>query len=135
MRIVAVVAGAVLCFGGLPGTAAAEPTVVECLEGTPGPALWSDGTTRFSQWCFDNNGGPEYLDEESKSGLDGNPGPRGYTCYDDACYWPDGTPVPNAERCGTACGEPPTSGDIQRAWWDCIEVKSEAQCREEQRPR
>ncbi|MBF6536738.1 hypothetical protein IU418_05895 [Nocardia farcinica] len=98
-----------------------------------GPALWSDGTTRFSQWCFDTNGGPEYLDEESKSGLGGNPAPRGYTCYEDgACSWPDGTPVPGYQRCGAACGEPPTSGDIQRAWFDCLAVKSEAQCREEQ---
>lgn len=35
------------------GEVAGEPYVVECLFGTPGPALWSDGTTDFSQECFD----------------------------------------------------------------------------------
>lgn len=48
---------------------AAEPTVVECLEGTPGPAIWSDGTTRFSQWCFDSRGGAQVLENESNAGL------------------------------------------------------------------
>lgn len=33
--------------------AAAAPYVVECLQGAPGPALWSDGTTAYSQGCFD----------------------------------------------------------------------------------
>jgi len=33
--------------------AEAEPTVIECLQGVPGPALWTDGTTAFSQDCFD----------------------------------------------------------------------------------
>ncbi|RYE39306.1 MAG: hypothetical protein EOP24_44630, partial [Hyphomicrobiales bacterium] len=27
-----------------------EPYIVECLEGTPGPARFSDGTLAFSQW-------------------------------------------------------------------------------------
>lgn len=48
---------------------AAEPTVIECLEGTPGPAVWSDGTTRFSQWCFDSRGGAQVLENESNAGL------------------------------------------------------------------
>ena len=47
----------------------AEPTVVECLEGTPGPALWSDGTINFSQWCFDSSGGAQVLENESNAGL------------------------------------------------------------------
>ncbi|RYE40263.1 MAG: hypothetical protein EOP24_41450, partial [Hyphomicrobiales bacterium] len=38
-----------------------EPHIVECLEGTPGPARFSDGTLAFSQWCFDQLGGDEYL--------------------------------------------------------------------------
>ena len=44
-----------------------EPVLVECLEGTPGPALMSDGSTQYSDWCFHNNGGPEYIKEESRS--------------------------------------------------------------------
>lgn len=47
--------------------APAEPVVVECLEGTPGPALMSDGSTQYSDWCFHQNGGPEYIKEESRS--------------------------------------------------------------------
>ncbi len=117
-------------------TPAAEPYVVECLEGTPGPARWSDGTTRFSQWCFDSRGGEQYLEEESQSGLEstGTPDPygRGYTCdAAGSCRWPDGSPVIGADRCGQRCGEPPTSGDVQREWWDCVSTKSEEQCREE----
>ena len=44
-----------------------EPYVVECLEGTPGPALYSDGTYAFSQWCFDQLGGDEYLRAEREA--------------------------------------------------------------------
>lgn len=47
--------------------APAEPVVVECLDGTPGPALMSDGSTQYSNWCFHQNGGPEYIKEESRS--------------------------------------------------------------------
>lgn len=47
----------------------AEPTVLECLEGTPGPARWSDGTVAYSQWCFDTLGGEEYLEAEHSAGL------------------------------------------------------------------
>lgn len=131
--------GVSLLLGVVHGAVAAadpEAHVIECLEGTPGPARWSDGTVRYSQWCFDTHGGNQYLDEESRSGLGGQPGPRGYTCYDDGnCYWPDGSPVPGFQRCGVACGEPPTSGDIQGAWAECVAVKTEAECREELRSR
>ncbi|HIW91684.1 MAG TPA: hypothetical protein H9870_08495 [Candidatus Corynebacterium avicola] len=51
---------------------ASAPTVVECLFGTPGPALWSDGTTAFSQECFD----------EATEGLD-------YVCPQTDHYVPD----------------------------------------------
>ncbi|SNV27112.1 Uncharacterised protein [Rhodococcus rhodochrous] len=117
-----------------------EPYVVECLEGTPGPALYSDGTYVFSQWCFDQLGGDEYLRAEREANTfecdgtvcrnpytgvtfpDRNAAPsaptgttsdRGYSCNSTGCYWPDGTPVINADRCGLRCDEPPTSGDIQ----------------------
>ncbi|WP_311520219.1 hypothetical protein [uncultured Corynebacterium sp.] len=46
-----------------------EPTVIECLEGTPGPARWSDGTVSYSQWCFDTRGGEQYLENEHQAGL------------------------------------------------------------------
>lgn len=50
---------------------AAEPTVIECLQGTPGPARWSDGTTRYSEWCYQSRGGPAHSRNESNSGLYG----------------------------------------------------------------
>lgn len=31
-----------------------QPYVLYCLEGTPGPATWSDNQIRFSQECFDS---------------------------------------------------------------------------------
>ena len=117
-----------------------EPYIVECLEGTPGPARFSDGTLAFSQWCFVQLGGDEYLRQEREANTfecdgvtcrnpyTGNTYPdpdavtrapvgttsdRGYSCYDSGRYWPDGTPVVGADRCGTRCGEEPTSGEIR----------------------
>lgn len=69
----------------------AEPYVVECLEGTPGPALWSDGSTRYSEDCFQKLGGPEYLDQESQSGL--QPGGAAVTGYG---YAPNGARNPSS---------------------------------------
>ncbi len=51
-----------------PTSGTAEPHVVECLPGTPGPARWSDGTVAFSQSCFDANGGEAYMSAERRSG-------------------------------------------------------------------
>lgn len=136
---VVAVSGAVLFLGSAQAAVAvadSEPRVVECLEGTPGPARWSDGADRYSQWCFDTHGGKEYFEGESRSGAGGRPSSRGYTCYDNgSCFWPDGSPVLGYQRCGVACGEPPTSGDIQGEWAKCIAVKTEAECREESHPR
>ncbi|NMN98264.1 hypothetical protein [Antrihabitans stalactiti] len=56
---------------------------------------------------------------------------RGYTCDATACYWPNGERVINADRCGVRCGEPPTSGDKQSDWNDCIAAKPLEVCREE----
>lgn len=49
--------------------AAQEPYVVRCLEGTPGPAEWSDGSIAHSEDCFQQMGGPEYLEAERQAGL------------------------------------------------------------------
>lgn len=46
-----------------------EPYIVECLFGTPGPTLMSDGTTQYTDHCFYANGGPEYLEAENQAGL------------------------------------------------------------------
>ena len=56
----------------------AEPYVVECLFGTPGPSLMSDGTTIYTDYCFYENGGPEYLAEESWANSPDNPANQFY---------------------------------------------------------
>lgn len=52
-----------------PEVAAEQAVVVECLPGTPGPARWSDGSTRFSQWCWDTQGGAVVGEAEQSAGL------------------------------------------------------------------
>lgn len=42
----------------------AEPYIVECLFGTPGPTLMSDGTTQYTDYCWHLLGGPEYAQAE-----------------------------------------------------------------------
>ncbi len=93
----------------------AEPTVVECLEDTPGPALWSDGTTGPSDYCFNALGGPAYAEQESKSGFSqpATPDPStisafdGGTCPAYLCgygHYADGTPRPSSGDVQTAYG-------------------------------
>lgn len=43
---------------------AVEPYIVECLFGTPGPTLMSDGTTQYTDYCWHLLGGPEYAQAE-----------------------------------------------------------------------
>lgn len=83
---------------------AEEPTIVECIPGTPGPSLMSDGTVQPTDYCFYANGGPEYAEAESRAGY---------------------APLPSADSdswcaaaiCGygtNSQGQPnPTSGEIQ----------------------
>lgn len=78
--------------------AGAAPYVVRCLEGTPGPAEWSDGSTRYSEECFQQMGGPAYLEHESKSGL--QPGGAAVNGYGT-----DANGHPNR-----------SSGDLQAEW-------------------
>lgn len=81
-----------------PAPAVEEPYVVRCLDGTPGPAEWSDGTTRYSEECFQKLGGPAYLESEAGSGLEAPCDGPAYLCgYGEA---------PNGAR-------NPTSGEIQ----------------------
>ncbi|MEU4313118.1 hypothetical protein [Nocardia sp. NPDC024068] len=47
-----------------------------------------------------------------------DPNTGGYTCYGANCTFPDGNQVPEEQRCGTRCGEPPTTGDVQNGWAD-----------------
>lgn len=106
-----------------PAPVVAELTVVQCLEGTPGPTLMSDGTTQYTDHCFYANGGPEYLEAENQAGLvDPNsiPYADGGTCPAYLCgYGTDenGNPRPN-------------NTEIQSWWGECIAVNSTEYCRE-----
>lgn len=43
---------------------AAKPYIVECLFGTPGPTLMSDGTTQYTDYCYQQGTShPGYVDE------------------------------------------------------------------------
>lgn len=43
---------------------ATEPYIVECLFGTPGPTLMSDGTTQYTDYCYQQGTShPGYIDE------------------------------------------------------------------------
>lgn len=84
-----------------------EPTIVECLEGTPGPTLMSDGTIQMTDYCFYALGGPEYAEQESQSGLKEDlskvPFANGGTCAAAICgYGTDENGNPN-----------PSSGELQ----------------------
>lgn len=89
-----------------------EPYVVECLVGTPGPSRMSDGTIQSTDYCFNEMGGPEYLEQERQSGLgaaeqqpahDGVPIADGGTCPAAICgYGHDENGEPN-----------PSSGELQ----------------------
>ena len=45
-----------------------DPFIIECMVGTPGPSLMSDGSIQFTDYCWEVMGGPAYLEEESQSG-------------------------------------------------------------------
>lgn len=81
-----------------------EPTIVECLSGTPGPTLMSDGTVQPTDYCFYAKGGPESAEAESRAGY----APLPPADSDSACA---------AAICGygtNSQGQPnPTSGEIQ----------------------
>lgn len=97
---------------GEPSPTAAEPYVVECLFGTPGPSRMSDGTIQNTDYCFYELGGPAYLEQEGQSGLGGaNQQPPH-----------DGVPIADGGTCPAyLCGyghdaqgnRNPTSGEIQ----------------------
>lgn len=97
-------------------TAAAEPTVVECLPGTPGPAEWSDGTMRPADECSD----PDYAAAEAQSGLD----PADQSFEEMFPYAPygrdeDGMPeIPEGtstdERCHMMKGEPCLAEEVRQ---------------------
>lgn len=101
---------------------AVPPYVVECLEGTPGPALWSDGTTAYSQDCWEQRGGAEVAEAESNAGLP-NPATIPYA---------DGGTCP-AYKCGYGHdenGNPnPSNSEIQSWWSDCTATNSTEYCR------
>jgi hypothetical protein len=79
----------------------------------------ADGRTAY---CTQVQGTDAFVWSYSPYPIPRDPNTRGYTCDRDACRWPDGTGVPNYQRCGLLCGEPPTSGDMQSGLSDCFET-------------
>ncbi|MEU2038719.1 hypothetical protein [Nocardia niwae] len=82
----------------------------------------ADGRTVY---CTQVQNTDAFVWSYSRNPIPRDPHTRGYTCDSDACHRPDGTAVPNYERCGILCGEPPTSGDVQSGLYDCFETGAE----------
>lgn len=101
-------------------SAEAQPYVVQCLFGTPGPAEWSDGTYAFSQWCFDQNGGDQYLQNEREANTfecDGNICSNPYTgmTYPDPSRAAVDNRVPTYETRSTNPGDYPAPTNLSSA--------------------
>ena len=88
-----------------------EPYVVECLFGTPGQSLMSDGTVRNTEYCSSQSGAQQYRDAENTAGYNPNAQPdpatvpfaNGGTCPHYQCgYGVDANGNPN-----------PSSGELQ----------------------
>lgn len=102
-----------------PAIQQSEPTFLYCENGT---AIYSD-----QSYVVGDPRCPQPTANEDPHGRD-------YQCDAQGtnCTYPDGSPVPGYRRCGTQCGEAPTSGEVQRKWMECIAVRSVEQCRAEQ---
>lgn len=117
----------------VPEPVAAESYIVECLFGTPGPTLMSDGTTQTTDHCLNQPGAEEYRAAESAAGLFNGPG-VGYQCpgtdfwVDDSSFCtpdivgPENVAFADGGTCaGATCGyghnaegdRNPTSGELQ----------------------
>jgi hypothetical protein len=94
---------------------ASAPYVLECIEGTPGPALWSDGTMANAEECQD----PEYAKAEGDATaqfwrdnpeLLNQPDPstipvwQGGTCSYAVCGYPPGEPASGTMQAEVAEG-------------------------------
>ncbi|WP_188543698.1 hypothetical protein [Rhodococcoides trifolii] len=110
-------------------------TVVACADISEnyefGTTHMSDGTLMYTADCNDYNQ-QQKADQQAQAPVDpGTTADRGYTCTDAGCVYPDGSFVPGYQRCGVACGEPPTSGDVQGGWVDCLNTGATIEeCRE-----
>lgn len=96
---------------------AAEVYVVECLFGTPGPSLMSDGSVQSTDYCANQPGAQEYRDAEAAAGWDPSKVPfaNGGTCPAYKCGYghdENGNPYPSSGElqfqygCEQGCIEP-----------------------------
>lgn len=137
-RIVVGVVGGVTFLAAMFATSAAAP--LPSGSGSAGPSNGS--TVTLNDYCQDPGAVGHLADGRtvyctqvqntdafvwsySRNPIPRDPHTRGYTCDSDACHRPDGTAVPNYERCGILCGEPPTSGDVQSGLDDCFATGAE----------
>ncbi|MGV9749420.1 hypothetical protein [Nocardia farcinica] len=124
--ITAFAATALGVAGASPGSGSAAP-----VQGPPGPLVElnaycrdhggvghvANGRTVYCVQVFQTDA---FVWSYSPRPMAFDPNQRGYSCTD-VCRWPDGSIVPNYQRCGVLCGEPPTSGDVQSGLNDCLE--------------
>ncbi|MGK8486208.1 hypothetical protein [Nocardia asiatica] len=133
------VVGAVTLLAAMFGTSGAAP--LPSGSGSAGPQ-GSGATVTLNDYCQDHGAVGRLADGRtvyctqvqrtdafvwsySRDPIPLDPNTRDYTCDSAACHRPDGTAVPNYQRCGLLCGEPPTSGDIQSGRYDCFETGAE----------
>ncbi|WP_405493096.1 hypothetical protein [Nocardia sp. NBC_00511] len=104
-----------------------------------GPAAQAAPTAQLNRYCGDHgavgrlsNGRTVYCVQVQRTDafvwsyssdpIPMDPNSRGYNCNSQTCRWPDGSTVPNYQRCGLLCGEPPTNSDIQSGLNDCFQT-------------
>ncbi|MEV5648655.1 hypothetical protein AB0L57_10435 [Nocardia sp. NPDC052254] len=117
------VAGILAMVGATTGCGSADPAPAQppqlnahC-DDHGATARVSGGRTVY---CAQVQGTGTYVWAYTRGPLAHDPNARKYTCDDKGCTNPDGSTVPDYQRCGLLCGEPPTSGDVQSGFADCF---------------
>lgn len=82
----------------------------------------ADGRTVY---CAQVQNTDAFVWSYSRGPIPRDPNTRDYTCDSETCHRSDGSAVPNYQRCGLLCGEPPTSGDVQSGLYDCLRTGAE----------
>ncbi|MET9029279.1 hypothetical protein ABZW96_27215 [Nocardia sp. NPDC004168] len=106
----------------LPSDGGVTVTLNDYCQDSGAVGRLADGRTVY---CTQVQNTDAFVWSFSRNPIPRDPNTRGYTCDGDACHWPDGSAVPNYQRCGVLCGEPPTNGDVQSGLYDCLRAGAE----------
>ncbi|MFI5715738.1 hypothetical protein [Nocardia sp. NPDC051750] len=123
-RLLGATAGAAALFLAAAGPAAAVPGALVRTDNGPNPQVelhsycaapgqtghLADGTTVY---CSPISGGDTFAWSYYSEPLPMDPNTINYNCDSASCTYPDGSQVPEEQRCGMQCGEPPTPGNVQ----------------------